>query len=66
MKRSTISIIIIVVLSGICLPQNHWEKTNGPIGGFMRSVDKGPDNKVICGSRDGRIFYSEDNGEIWS
>jgi photosystem II stability/assembly factor-like uncharacterized protein len=66
MKKSTMSIMIIIALSSICLPQNHWEKTNGPTGGFMRSVVKGPDNKVICGSQDGRIFYSEDNGEIWN
>ncbi len=30
--------------------QVHWEKTSGPTGGFMRSVVKGPDNKVISGT----------------
>lgn len=31
----------------------------------MRSVVKGPGNKVICGTGDGRIFYSDNNGESW-
>jgi photosystem II stability/assembly factor-like uncharacterized protein len=66
MKKSTISIIFIIALSSICIPQNHWEKTTGPTGGIMRSVVKGPDGKVISGTSDGRLFYSEDNAESWN
>jgi len=58
-----IALILIFTSSTYC--QTHWKKTNGPTGGFMRSVVKGPDNKVISGSQDGRIFYSDNNGETW-
>jgi len=66
MKKSTLYIILVLIYSTIIFPQSHWEKTNGPQGSFSRSIVKGPGNKVILGTQDGRIFYSEDNGESWS
>jgi len=66
MKKSIFYIISFLIYSTIIFPQIHWEKTNGPQGSFSRSIVKGPDNKVILGTQDGRIFYSNDNGENWS
>ena len=65
MKKSTIYIALILIFTSSTYSQTHWEKTNGPIGGLMRSVVKGPGNKVISGTGDGRIFYSDNNGESW-
>jgi len=66
MKRSTKYIALILILAPSINSQSHWEKTNGPSGGSMRSIVKGPGNMVITGTSDGRIFYSNDNGENWS
>ena len=65
MNKSTFYTISFLIYSAIILPQSHWEKTNGPQGGPMRSVVKGTEDKIISGTRDGRIFYSEDNGKSW-
>jgi photosystem II stability/assembly factor-like uncharacterized protein len=65
MKKSTIYIALILICTVSSYCQTYWEKTNGPTGGLMRSVVKGPGNKVISGTGDGRIFYSDDKGESW-
>jgi len=65
MKKSTIYIALILIFTVSSYSQTYWEKTNGPTGGLMRSVVKGPGNKVISGTSNGRIFYSDNNGESW-
>jgi len=64
-KKSTLTVLLIIALSGTYYPQSHWEKTNGPQGGLMGSVVKGPEDNIISGTGEGRIFYSEDSGKSW-
>jgi len=66
MKRSTIALVLIIALSSNYNPQSHWDQTNGPQGGLMRSVVKGTEDNIISGTQEGRIFYSEDNGKSWA
>ncbi|GMR25310.1 MAG: hypothetical protein BMS9Abin39_0598 [Ignavibacteria bacterium] len=65
MNKSTFYIISFLIYSTTIFPQSYWEKTNGPQGGRMGAVVKGPEGNIISGTNEGRIFYSINNGKSW-
>lgn len=65
MIKSTICFALFVLFTSSHYTQVYWERTAGPSGGRMRSIVKGPGDKVISGTEDGRIYYSDDNGMNW-
>jgi photosystem II stability/assembly factor-like uncharacterized protein len=43
----------------------HWQKTNGPVGGFIVSLRSFGDTLFAGAGEKGIIFYSANSGETW-
>ncbi|MDP2366065.1 MAG: YCF48-related protein [Ignavibacteria bacterium] len=64
--RLLITVVILLLLHTALFAQNFWEKANGPYSGniYTIAIDK-TSGIMYCGTWDGGIFRSRDNGEHW-
>ena len=68
--KFTILFITLIISASISAPalysQDLWEQTNGPFGGSVHSFAKDSSSGILCGTLDGGIFRTTDNGQSWS
>ena len=61
-----LSLFLLLFLSNRVYPQNFWEQTDGPYGGYVFSLASNSNGHVFAGTYLHGIFRSTDNGENWT
>src|SRR5512133_2726582 len=60
-------LLLTIVLSGLVnISQSQWLSTNGPFGGDVRAIEATADGNIWAGTRNGGVFLSSNDGELWT
>jgi photosystem II stability/assembly factor-like uncharacterized protein len=65
-------VVLLTVLFLIVNPHNSWsqqtfwQQTNGPEGGLVFSILHMGNGDILCGTQNGGVYRSTDNGESWA
>jgi hypothetical protein len=57
--------IFVLLVNCSVFSQDFWEPANGPYGGGVYSIAVNSNNDIFAGSKNGGVFFSNDNGETW-
>lgn len=65
MKKLVLSFILLFISLNEILPQNYWEKTNGPASAPISSLVINLSGHIFAGTQGNGIYISTDNGNNW-
>jgi photosystem II stability/assembly factor-like uncharacterized protein len=59
-------IILFTILISVNILQAQWLQTNGPVGGWVRTITQAPNEKIYAGTgKSNGIYRSDDLGITW-